>query len=165
MDAGTYFGTAGGRVDLKEWPEAGRLRVGKRSLMRLYSGPNDISVQVFADEAHDCVGVQLHVGAPTWSADYELSKNLHRLASSRAGEVGADLYRGSAPRANTFAPVRRRLRNVDVGGEYTPTCVSGQARSNADNADAAVASAQAQRGQTGNCFRPTQIGSDCEFQN
>ena len=39
---------------------------------------------VFAVGAHNCVGVQLHVGAPTWQADYELSKNLHRLASSRA---------------------------------------------------------------------------------
>ena len=73
-----------GRVGLKEKPEGGRLRVGERWLMRLYSGPNGSSMPVFAGEAHDCVGVQLHVGAPTWSADYELSKNLHRLASSRA---------------------------------------------------------------------------------
>jgi len=73
-----------GRVDLKGRPEGGRLRVGKRSLMRLYSGPSGNSMPAFAGEAHDSVGVQLHVGAPTWSADYELSKNLHRLASSRA---------------------------------------------------------------------------------
>ena len=39
---------------------------------------------VFAVGADDCVGVLLHVDAPTWWADYELSKNLHRLASSRA---------------------------------------------------------------------------------
>lgn len=84
MDAGTYFGTAGRRVDLKEKPEGGGLRVGERWLMRLYSGPNGSSMPVFAGEAPDCVGVQLHVGAPTWSADYELSKNLHRLVSSRA---------------------------------------------------------------------------------
>ena len=32
MDAGTYFGTAEGRVDLKEKPEGGRLRVGEHSL-------------------------------------------------------------------------------------------------------------------------------------
>jgi hypothetical protein len=73
-----------GRVDLKEKPEGGRLRVGARSLMRLYSGPNGSSTPVFAGGAHSRVGVQLHVGAPTWSADYELSKNWHRLASSRA---------------------------------------------------------------------------------
>jgi hypothetical protein len=73
-----------GRVELKEKPEGGRLRVGVRLLVRLYSGPNGSSMSGFAGEAHDGVGVQLHVGAPTWSADYELSKNLHRLASSRA---------------------------------------------------------------------------------
>ena len=50
-----------GRVDLKEKPEGGRLRVGARALMRLYSGPNGSSTPVFAGEAHDCVGVQLHV--------------------------------------------------------------------------------------------------------
>jgi hypothetical protein len=71
-------------VDVKEGPEGGRLRVGERSLMRLYYGPNGSSMPVFGGEAHHCVGVQLHVDAPTWSADYELSKNLHRLASSQA---------------------------------------------------------------------------------
>ena len=73
-----------GRVDLKERTEGGRLRVGERLLMRVYAGPNGISMVAFAADAHDCVGVQSHVGAPTWSADYELSKNLHRLASSQA---------------------------------------------------------------------------------
>ena len=52
--------------------------------MRLYSGPYGISMVFFGGEAHSRVGVQLHVRAPTWSADYELSKNLHRLASSPA---------------------------------------------------------------------------------
>ena len=73
-----------GCVALKNRAERGRLRVGERSPMRLYSDPNDSSMPVFAAEAHGRVGVQLHVGAPTWSADYELSKNLHRLASSGA---------------------------------------------------------------------------------
>jgi hypothetical protein len=73
-----------GRVDLKEKPEGGRLRVGEHSLDAFVLCPNGISMPVFGGEAHDCVGVPLHVGAPTWSADYELSKNLHRLASSRA---------------------------------------------------------------------------------
>jgi hypothetical protein len=58
-----------GRVDPKEKPEGGRLRIGECSLMRLYSGPNGSSMPGFAGEAHDSVGVQLHVGAPTWSAD------------------------------------------------------------------------------------------------
>lgn len=58
-----------GRVDLKEKPAGGRLRVGKRSLMGLCSDPNGISMAVFAAAAHNHVGVQLHVGAPTWSAD------------------------------------------------------------------------------------------------
>ena len=73
-----------GRVDLKEKPQGGRLRASERRLMRLYAGPNGISMVVFAAEVHGRVGVQLHVGAPTWSADYELSKNLHRSASSQA---------------------------------------------------------------------------------
>ena len=73
-----------GRVDVKEKSEGGPLRVGERSLMRLHCAPKGISMSVFARQAHDSVGVQLHVGAPTWSADYELSKNLHRLASSPA---------------------------------------------------------------------------------
>jgi hypothetical protein len=66
-----------GCVDLKEKPEGGRLRIGARPLMLLYSGANGGSMPVFAGNTHECVGVQLHVGAPTWSADYELSKNLH----------------------------------------------------------------------------------------
>lgn len=52
--------------------------------MRWYSGPKGVLMPVFGGEAHDSLGVQLHVGAPTWSAVYKLSKNLHRLASSRA---------------------------------------------------------------------------------
>jgi hypothetical protein len=47
-----------GRVDLKEKPEGGRLRIGECSLMRLYSGPNGSSMPGFAAEAHDGVGVQ-----------------------------------------------------------------------------------------------------------
>lgn len=73
-----------GCVDLKEKSEGGRLRVGERWPMRSHSTPKGSSILVFAAGAHGRVGVQLHVGAPTWSADYELSKNLHRLASSRA---------------------------------------------------------------------------------
>jgi hypothetical protein len=73
-----------GRFDLKEKSEGGRLRVSEYSVMRWYAGPSGIPMGFFAAEVHDRVGVQLHVGAPTWSADYELSKNLHRLASSQA---------------------------------------------------------------------------------
>ena len=73
-----------GRVELKEKSEGGLRRVGECSLMRLYSGPSGTSMPVSAAEAHGRVGVPLHVGAPAWSADYELSKNLHRFASSLA---------------------------------------------------------------------------------
>jgi hypothetical protein len=55
-----------GCVDLKEKPEGGRLRVGERSRMRLYAGPDRNSMVVFALGAHTCVGVELHVAAPTW---------------------------------------------------------------------------------------------------
>ena len=55
-----------GGLELKEKSEGGRLRVGERSLMRLYAGPKGISMVVFAAEAHNRVGVQLHVDAPTW---------------------------------------------------------------------------------------------------
>lgn len=55
-----------GRVGLKKKPEGGRLRVGERSRMHLWAGPNGISMLVFAVGAHDHVGVQLHVGVPTW---------------------------------------------------------------------------------------------------
>lgn len=73
-----------GRVDLKEKPEGGPLRVGERCPVRLHRALEGSSTAVFAAGAHGRVGVQLQVGAPTWSADYELSKNLHRLASSLA---------------------------------------------------------------------------------
>ena len=73
-----------GCVELQEKSEGGFLRIGERWTMRLHSVPKGSSMPVFAVGAHGHVGVQLHVGAPTWSADYELSKNLHRLASSRA---------------------------------------------------------------------------------
>ena len=55
-----------GRVDLKEKPEGGWLRVGERWWMYLSAGSDRISMVAFAVGAHDCVGVQLHVGAPTW---------------------------------------------------------------------------------------------------
>jgi len=61
-----------GRAGLKEKPEGGRLRVGERSLIRLYSGPNGSSMPVFAGEAHDCVGVQLHADA--WTLDISTKK-------------------------------------------------------------------------------------------
>ena len=41
-----------GRVELKEKPEGGRLRVGVRLLVRLYSGPNGSSMSGFAGEAY-----------------------------------------------------------------------------------------------------------------
>lgn len=73
-----------GCVDRKEKSEGGGLRVGEQSPMRLHSAPNGSSMPVFVAGAHSRAGVLLHAGAPSWSADYELSKNLHRLASSRA---------------------------------------------------------------------------------
>lgn len=101
------------RVDLKEKPEGGRVRVGARSPMRLYSGSSGSSMSVFAGEAHDCVGVQLHVGAPTWSVDYELSKNLHRLASSRAVRLAPICI--AAPHLGQF-------QLADVAGAFEPAC-------------------------------------------
>jgi|SRR5579872_65280 len=101
------------RVDLKDKLEGGQLRVGERSLMRLYSGPNPSSMPVLAGEAHHCVGVQLHGGAPTWSADYELSKNLHRLASSRAVRLAPICI--AAPHFGQF-------QLADVAGASGHTC-------------------------------------------
>jgi hypothetical protein len=102
-----------GRVDLKGKPEGGWLRVGERSLMRSYSGTNGSSMPVFAEEAHDCAGVQLHVGAPTWSAGYELSKNLHSLASSQAVRL---------PPICIAAPHRGQFQLAEVAAASEPAC-------------------------------------------
>ena len=73
-----------GCFDLKEKPEGGELELPIGSRWGCPLSPTIVRYWSSAAAAHRRVGVQLHVGAPAWSADYELSKNLHRLASSRA---------------------------------------------------------------------------------
>jgi len=91
--------------------------------MRLYAGPNSISIQVFSGQVDDRVGVQLHVGTPSWSADYKLSKNLHRLASSREVRLApigiAASHRGQfqlVELAAAFGPALLRLTRFGVKG-------------------------------------------------
>jgi len=81
MDAGTYFGTAGG----------------ERSPMRLHSDPSGSSMPVFAAEAYGRVGVQF---ARRRASLFVIQRTVEELASIgefAGGEVGADLHRGSAP--------------------------------------------------------------------
>jgi hypothetical protein len=68
----------GGKADRKE-KAAGRLsRVGKKLQTCRHGASRYGFVAVLAAQAHGCVDVQLHDGAPDWPRPYELSKNLHR---------------------------------------------------------------------------------------
>ena len=68
----------GGRPEPKEKAARRLCRVGK-TLQVCRRGASCYGfMAVLAAQAHDRVGVQLHVGAPDWPRAYELSKNSHR---------------------------------------------------------------------------------------
>ena len=97
-----------GCVELKEESEGGRLRLANDRSMRLQSVPNGSSTLAFAAGAHNRVGVQLHIGAPTWSADYELSKNLHwRSGNGRTAQLAVNM---AIAGRNTRASIRENSR-------------------------------------------------------
>jgi hypothetical protein len=74
----------GERANPKKKAEGGRFGVGKRLGEWLGGAVIFCLTFILAASTHGRVGVRLHVGAPGWYPAYELSKNLHRLASSGA---------------------------------------------------------------------------------
>jgi hypothetical protein len=86
----------GGRADVKEKPEGGRLRAGERSLMRLYAGPNGISMVVFRGRGTLPRRRAVARRHANLVGRLRAVEELASIGEFPGGEVGTDLHRRSA---------------------------------------------------------------------